>query len=397
MTALALSSYTVTTCLGAGLAPTLAALREGRSGLAPCGFETLPIAAYAGEVAGLDALPLTGAWAGYDCRNNRLAALALAQDGFVAQVAAARERYGAARIGLFLGTSTSGIQETETAYRHRDPATGALPPGFDYARTHNTYALGDFLRTYLGLAGPAFVVSTACAATTKVFASAARMIAAGLCDAAIVGGADSLCATTLFGFHALGVMAEGPCRPFGVARGGISIGEAAGFALLERPGPAHGADTVLLLGTGESSDAYHMSAPHPQGEGARRAMAAALAAAGLAPGEIGYINLHGTATLAGDAAEDRAVVELFGDTVPCNSTKGFTGHTLGASGIVEAVFGGLMLTHGFIPGSPHTGVADPALRCRYLRTGEDRMVTRMMSNSFGFGGVNASLVLGRAG
>lgn len=395
MTALALSDFSLVTCLGAGRDQTIAALREGRSGLAPCTFEALPLEAYAGEVAGLETQPLTGEWAGFDCRNNRLAALALRQDGFMDNVAAARQRYGAARIGVFVGTSTSGILQTEAAYRWRDPA-GNLPPGFDYARTHNTYALGHFVRDYLGLKGPAIAVSTACAATSKVFASAARMIAAGLCDAAIVGGADTLCATTLFGFHALGVMAEGPCRPFDAARNGISIGEAAGFMLLERPGPRHGADTVLLLGTGESSDAHHMSSPHPEGLGARRAMAQALAQAGLEPSAIDYINLHGTATLAGDAAEDRAITDLFGSNVPCSSNKGFTGHTLGASGVVGAVISALAIQHGFLPGSPHTNRLDPSFSSGYVLTGRPARISRVLINAFGFGGVNCSLVLGRA-
>jgi len=395
VTPLALSNFSLVTCLGAGRAATLAALRAGRSGLAPCSFDTLPLDAYAGEVAGLAAQGFAGEWAGFDCRNNRLAAQALALDGFSASVAAAKARYGATRIGVFVGTSTSGILQTETAYRERD-AAGWLPPAFDYARTHNTYALGRFVRSYLGLTGPAFAVSTACAATSKVFASAARMIAAGLCDAAIVGGVDTLCATTLFGFHALGVMASGPCRPFDAARNGISIGEAAGFALLERPGPRQDPETVLLLGTGESSDAYHMSLPHPQGAGAKRAMDLALADAGLAPGEIDYINLHGTATLAGDAAEDCAVASLFGGAVPCSSSKGFTGHTLGASGVVGAAVSALALQHGFMPGSPHTNRVDPEFGINYVLEGRPARINRVLSNAFGFGGVNCSLVLGRA-
>ncbi|HVE22264.1 MAG TPA: beta-ketoacyl-[acyl-carrier-protein] synthase family protein [Acidocella sp.] len=395
MSRLALSDFALVTCLGAGRAETLAALRTGRSGLAPCHFDTLPLDAYTGEIQGLEALPLQGEWAGFDCRNNRLAALALAQDGFMDTVAAARARYGATRVGVFVGTSTSGILQTEAAYRHRG-ADGPLPPSFDYARTHNTYALGHFVRDYLGLKGPAFAVSTACAATSKAFASAARMMAAGLCDAAIVGGADTLCATTLFGFHALGVIAEGPCRPFDIARNGISIGEAAGFVLLERPGAQHDSSTVLLLGTGESSDAYHMSSPHPDGAGARRAMAQALAAADLTPADIDYINLHGTATLAGDAAEDQAISRLFGNTVPCSSSKGFTGHTLGASGIVGAALCALAIQHEFLPGSPHTKQIDPSFGSNYMLDGQPTRISRAISNSFGFGGVNCSLVLGRA-
>lgn len=396
MPPLALSDFTVVTSLAAGRARTIAALREGRSGLAPCAFDRLPFPTYTGEVAGLDANHLDGELAAFDCRSNRLAALALRQDGFQQSVAAARERYGAGRIGVFLGTSTSGIRQTEAAYRRRDPATGRLPPEFDYARTHNTYSLAWFVRTVLDVGGPAFVVSTACAATAKVFGSAGRMIAAGLCDAAVVGGADTLCATTLYGFQSLGVMADEPCRPFDAERRGLSLGEAAGFALLERPVGRIDANTILLYGVGESSDAYHMSAPHPDGLGARLAMERALAAAGLEPADIDYINLHGTATPVGDAAEDRAVFDLFGAATPCSSTKGFAGHTLGASGVVEAVFCALGIRHDFLPGSPHTRAVDPALRSQYVREGRPARVNRVMSNSFGFGGANCSLVLGRA-
>jgi 3-oxoacyl-[acyl-carrier-protein] synthase-1 len=395
--ALAISDFSIVTCLGAGRAANLAALQAGRSGLTPCGFEALPFPAYTGEIAGIDDAPIEGSLAGFDCRNNRAAAMALRSDGFMESVAAARARFGASRIGIFAGTSTSGLLQTELAYRVRDQATGRLPANFDYVRTHNTYSLAGFLREKLGLAGPAFVVSTACASTAKVFATAARMIAAGFCDAAIIGGADTLCATTLFGFASLGVMADNPCRPFDAGRNGISIGEGAAFALLERPHSRHDAETIMLLGSGETADAYHMSAPHPEGEGARQAMALALADARLQPSAIGYINLHGTATPAGDAAEDRAVSALFGARVPCSSTKGATGHTLGASGVIEAIFGALAIRHDFLPGSPHTQQVDPAFRSQYVLAPRAARVDVVMSNSFGFGGVNCSLVLGRAG
>lgn len=396
MPPLALSHFSLITGLGAGQPATVAALRDGRSALRPCTFETAPLATYVGEIPGLDDFHLTGEIAEFDSRNNRLAALALDQDGFRDAVAAARDRYGADRLGVFLGTSTSGILETEMAYRNREPATGALLPRFDYARTQNTYALGHFVRETLALAGPAVVVSSACATTAKVFASAARMIAAGVCDAAIVGGADTLCATTLYGFQSLSVMSDEPCRPFDVERRGVSIGEAAGFALLERPTAARRGETVLLLGAGESSDAYHMSSPHPEGLGARLAMEQALEAAGLKATEIDYVNLHGTATPVGDAAEDRAVAELFGPKTPCSSTKGYTGHTLGACGIVETICSALSIQHGFLPGSPHTRQVDPSFKSYYLVEGRPARVDRVLSNSFGFGGANCSLVLGRA-
>ena len=395
MMPVALRDFTLLTCLGAGRHRTIDALRAGTSGLSPGDFGGVHFPTYVGMVAGLDK-PLDGDFAGFDCRNNRLAARALSEDSFVASVAAARERYGAARIGVFLGTSTSGLRQSEEAYCRRDPATGRLPVNFDYARTHNTYSLARFVRAALSLAGPAFVMSTACAATAKAFASGARMIASGLCDAAVVGGADTLCATTLLGFHSLGVVAEQPCRPFDAERCGISIGEAAGFVLLERVQEHCRDEAVLLLGVGESSDAYHMSSPHPDGIGACVAMERALASAGLIGADIDYINLHGTATLAGDAAEDRAVFDVFGPHTPCSSTKGFTGHTLGASGAIEAIFAALAILNGFTPGSPHTRAIDPAFRSHYLRTGEHRRVDRVISNSFGFAGANCSLVLGRA-
>jgi 3-oxoacyl-[acyl-carrier-protein] synthase-1 len=221
------------------------------------------------------------------------------------------------------------------------------------------------------------------------------MIAAGVCDAAVVGGVDSLCLTTLHGFHSLELTARGPCRPFDAGRDGISIGEGAGYALLARASGR--ADAPLLLGIGESSDAYHMSTPHPDGLGARLAMQGALDSAGLAPGDIDYINLHGTATRTNDAAEDRAVHDLFGAGTPCSSTKGATGHLLGAAGITEAIVALLAVMHGVMPGSPNTRVVDPALRSRYLLSQQEGRVRRALSNSFGFGGSNCSLVLGVPG
>jgi len=389
MQPLSVSHFTVTSALGRGLEATLAALRARRSPLRPCDFETAALPTHIGVVDGLETIPVGGA---YDCRNNRLAQLALDQDGFRDAVEEAATRYGAHRIGVFAGTSTAAIFETEQAFRHLDPG-GTLPADFPYRQTHNTFSIADFVQHSLGLAGPAVSISAACASTAMTFAAAARMIAFGLCDAAVVGGVDSLCLTTLYGFHALQLTAEGPCRPYDRERAGISIGEAGGFALLERGREGSG---IALLGYGESSDAYHMSSPHPEGRGARQAMEKALAAAGLQPADIDYVNLHGTATRVGDAAEDKAVFGLFGGTVPCNSTKGFTGHTLGASGIVEAVISALAIRHGHIPASPTTREIDPAIACRYLTGGEDRPVRRVMSNSFGFGGGNCSLILGAA-
>jgi len=392
---LAISHYSVVNCLGTGAQAVTGAIRERRSGLVPCDFETVALETWIGRVAGLEQVRIRADLAAYDCRNNRLAQLGLDTDGFAGAVAAARSRYGAVRIGVFVGTSTSGIFETELAYHRRDPSSGALPPGFRYAETHNTYSLADFVRRYLALEGPACVVSSACSSTAKVFGNAARMIAAGICDAAVVGGVDSLCLTTLYGFHSLELTARGPCRPFDAERDGISIGEGAGFALLERMPAAAGA-AAMLLGIGESSDAYHMSTPHPEGLGAKLAMTRALESAGLGPSDVDYVNLHGTGTRSNDAAEDRAVSDLFDAVTPCSSTKGATGHLLGAAGITEATICILAIGHDIMPGSANTRAVDPALRCNYLVANREGRVRRALSNSFGFGGSNCSLVLGAA-
>jgi 3-oxoacyl-[acyl-carrier-protein] synthase-1 len=394
---LAISRYSIVNCLGAGSRAIADAMRGMRSGLAPCDFETVALDTHIGRVPGLEEARVRPDLVDYDCRNNRLAQLGIELDGFTGAVAEARDRYGAARIGVFVGTSTSGILATELAYRHRDPKTGALPPDFRYAQTHNTYSLADFVRRYLGLQGPAFVVSSACSSSAKVFGNAARMIAAGACDAAVVGGVDSLCLTTLYGFHSLELTSRGPCRPFDAERDGLSIGEGAGFALLERAGARPEARAMLLLGVGESCDAYHMSTPHPEGLGAKLAMQRALESAGLAAADIDYVNFHGTATRANDAAEDRSVWELFGDGTPCSSTKGATGHLLGAAGITEIIISILAIEQGFMPGSAHTRRVDPAMKCSYLIEPRTVRVRRVLSNSFGFGGSNCSVVLGAAG
>jgi 3-oxoacyl-[acyl-carrier-protein] synthase-1 len=394
MQPLVISRLSVVNCLGAGSAPLLDALRAGRSGLTPCDFEGAALETWIGKVAGLENARMRAGLEEYDCRNNRLAQLGLEQDGFSDAVAAARARYGAARIGVFVGTSTSGILQTELAYRQRDPITGALPAAFHYRSTQNTGSLGEFVTRYLALTGPSFVVSSACSSTAKVFGNAARMIAAGLCDAAVVGGTDTLCLTSLYGFRSLQLTSSLPCRPFDAERDGISLGEGSAFALLEKPGQARASDAVALLGLGESCDAYHMSTPHPEGTGAKLAMQRALASAGLRPLDIDYINLHGTATRTNDAAEDKALVEVFGTATPSSSTKGATGHLLGAAGITEAAISMLALRHGLMPGSPNTRSVDPALKSNYLLGSREARVRRVLTNSFGFGGSNCSLVFG---
>lgn len=391
-----LSHFTATSCIGRGLNQTLEALQQKHSGLSACTFETVELDTFIGEVSGVDEVKLPSQLAEFDCRNNRLAQLALEQDNFAQAVFAAAKKYGSHRIGVFIGTSTSGILQTELAYRALDPITGALPDSFHYSATHNTFSVTDFTRRYFNLTGPAVTVSSACSSSAKVFASAQRMMKVGLIDAAIVGGVDSLCLTTLYGFNSLELTANKACRPYDKHRDGISIGEAGAFALLEHASEQQSNQDIFLLGTGESSDAYHMSSPHPEGVGARMAMQTALDMAKLRPNEIDYINLHGTSTQSNDAAEGLAVASIFGMNTPCSSTKGATGHALGAAGGLEAVICALALQNGLLPAGLNTQQLDPNIHIHYLLENQSRAISYAMSNSFGFGGTNCSLIFGKA-
>jgi len=390
--ALIISACTLVNALGRGTRACFDSLEEARGGLRTCDFDDADIDTWIGRVDGLEDEPVAAGLDSFDCRNNRLAQLGLRQDAFAERVAEVRGRHGAARIGVFIGTSTSGVLQAELAYRRRDPATGALPADFSYFGTQNAMASAEFTRRYLSLEGPVMAVSTACSSSAKVFASAYRHIEAGLCDAAVVGGVDSLCFSTLYGFSSLGLVSDRPCRPWDAERSGMNIGEGAGFALLERMDG--GAAGVALLGYGESSDAYHMSSPHPEGAGAAAAMKSALAMAGVTADAIDYINLHGTGTRANDESEDRAVMKVFGGGTPCSATKGWTGHTLGAAGITEILFALGSIERGFIPGTLNSERLDPALSAGVLLRNRVAPVSHVLSNSFGFGGSNCSLVLG---
>ncbi|MDQ3187407.1 MAG: beta-ketoacyl-[acyl-carrier-protein] synthase family protein [Pseudomonadota bacterium] len=393
----AISAYTATTALGPGREALFEALRTRRSGLqqyeSRCDFaldgHSPSLKTWIGEVPQLRSVTLPEQWARYDCRNNRLAWLGLRQDQFIAKARAAVERYGADRVAVIVGTSTSGIGQAEQAYGARD-ACGRLPASFDYAATLNNFSAPSLVAQAVGATGPTFAISTACSSSAKVFAAAARLMRAGWIDAAVVGGVDSLCLTTLCGFASLELLSNAPCRPFDRARSGISIGEGAGFALLEASADA----PLYLLGAGESSDAHHMSTPHPAGLGARLAMRGALDAAGLAPPAVDYINLHGTATRSNDPAEGRAVTEVFGATAT-SSTKGWFGHLLGAAGIVESIVALLALERGLLPGTLNTADVDPECPNTVLLANETRAIDVALSNSFGFGGSNCSVIFGR--
>jgi 3-oxoacyl-[acyl-carrier-protein] synthase-1 len=401
MPPLAIPAYTATTALGRGREAQADALRARRGGLRRNDFGDACLDTWIGRVDGLEQAPLPERFARWECRNNRLAWLALQQDAMLDAIADVRERLGAERIALVLGTSTASIGETEAAYAslQGDGAGHArFAPGMRRPIVHTPHSLGDFVQHATGLRGPSVTVATACSSSAKVFAQAARLIDAGVADAALVGGVDTLCGSVLYGFNSLGLVSTQACRPFDVARDGLSLGEAGGFALLERGVAIRGrADGMLQLrGYGESSDAHHMSTPHPEGLGARLAMADALARAGIEAAQVGYLNLHGTATPANDAVEARAVAALFPATLHAGSTKGWTGHTLGAAGIVESIFALIALQDGLLPGTLNSTSADPACGPQVRFDNVDRLVTHAMNNSFGFGGNNCSLVFGRA-
>ena len=388
------SAFTATTATGVGDTALLAALRSGRSGLAPNDFTKTELATWIGRVAGLESVTLPPEHTRWDCRNNRLAWLGLQQDGFLDAARAAIVRFGAARVAVLIGTSTSSIAASEEAYADLT-AEGRFPPHLRRPEVHNLHSTTSFVQCAVGAAGPCATISTACSSSAKVFAQAARMLHLGLIDAAIVGGVDSLTHSTLFGFHALGLVSQLPCKPFDVTRDGISIGEGAGFALLEREDTQGEPDLPLLIGYGESSDAHHMSAPHPDGLGARLAIDAALARAGIDASAVDYINLHGTGTQKNDAVEARVVTELFPTSTRVSSTKGWTGHTLGAAGIVEAVITLLALQEVFLPGTLHAERLDPACGPQWNLANRDAPLAIAISNAFAFGGNNAVLAFAR--
>lgn len=388
---LRISAFTLCSALGAGRDATLAALRERRSGLRRNDFGSTPLATWIGRVEGLEAQPLPERYAAWECRNNRLAWRALVIDGFRDAVLKARDRYGADRVAVVVGTSTSSIGASEEAYTRLEP-DGRYPPDLRRPIIHTPHSLGDFVQHALELRNVSVTVATACSSSAKVFAQAERLIRSGVADAAVVGGVDTLCGSVLFGFNALELVSPELCRPFDVQRRGINLGEAGGFALLEKDatqGP-------WLTGYGESSDAHHMSTPHPEGLGARAALADALERAGIAASAVDYINLHGTASQKNDEVEARVVADLFPPTTFASSTKGWTGHTLGAAGIVEAAITLLVLEHGLAPGTLNTQELDPECGPQIQCDNAERTVRHALSFSFGFGGSNCVLALARS-
>ena len=366
-------------------------LAADRSGMVPYAELLTGRSTVVGRVC--EPLPqLSAAFAKFDCRNNRLLAAAL--DQIAPAVAAVRDAVGAHRVAVIVGTSTSGIAEGEDAIErlHRD---GRIPDTFHY-RQQEIGMAGEFAARYLGLSGVRYTISTACSSSANAFGSAQRLLESGRCDAAVVGGADSLCRLTLNGFDALESLSPELCNPFSANRRGLNIGEGACVFLVTRTPAA-----VRLLGVGESSDGYHLSAPDPEGRGAEAAIRAALSAAELQPADVDYVNLHGTATLKNDDMESRVIARVFGPSTPCGSTKSLVGHTLGAAGAQELGLCWLLLRDANdghrLPRHLWDGVRDAELPEINL-VGGDEQWTRgvFVSNSFAFGGSNTAVVIGRA-
>ena len=392
---LRISDFTLSTPIGLGVTENLSNIRNGHTGLKPCDFfDISDLKTWIGKIAGIESVTLPEHVRKFDCRNNRLACYALQQDNFEKSVFDAVQKYGKSRVGVFLGTSTSGIHETERAYIEWQGPGSSLPDWYNYQTTHNMYSTADFVCRYFDVDGVSTAISTACSSSAKAFISAHRAIQLGFCDAAIVGGVDSLCLTTLYGFNALQVVDENICKPSDRDRLGINIGEAAGFALVENRLFSQG--NFELKGYGESSDAYHMSTPHPDGQGAALAMSAALKQAKLSADAIDYVNLHGTGTKANDLAEANGILNVLGDRVPASSTKGWTGHTLGAAGIVEAIISLLCLQENWIPESLNTKNKDESIKINVQLSGVEKSLNHVITNSFGFGGSNCSLIMGKA-
>ncbi|WKE63990.1 beta-ketoacyl-[acyl-carrier-protein] synthase family protein [Gallaecimonas kandeliae] len=386
MADLYLSAPGLVSPFGLGLEANAEALFTGQSGLVARNDLLLGRTAWVGAVTA-DLPPLPADFEQQDCRNNRM--LRLAMEQIRPQLDEALAAYGAERIAVVLGSSTAGMDKGEAALAHWQ-REGALPADFDYERQ----ALGSvarFAADYLGIKGPAYSISTACSSSGKAFASGQRLIKAGLADAVLVGGVDSLCRLTLNGFKALESVAPGPCTPFGEGRQGISIGEGAAVFLLSKK-----KGEVRLAGVGESSDGYHISAPEPEGKGARLAMDQALAQAGIQYGDIGYVNLHGTGTPKNDEMEAGLMARCFGAATKVSTSKAQVGHALGAAGALEAAFGYLALTdpEGRLPPQLWRGPQDPALpELNYAALGDRQPVRYLMSNSYAFGGSNVSVVL----
>ncbi len=392
---IAVLDYELTCATGCGVAQLRSALALQQSGLRANDFEHSTLPTWIGRVPELDNFRWPDNDALWHSRNNALIHLALHQGQLLTNIDALATQFGRARIGIIMGSSTSSIDRSELAYRHLTPS-GELAPEFQQENVLNPHAPGLYLAHLTGISGPNMTINTACSSSAKVFASAARWLQAGLVDAVLVGGADTLCLSVLQGFDSLQLVSEQRCKPFDDTRDGINLGEGAGFSLLARSGEACLPAKALLRGYGESSDAHHMSHPHPEGEGARRAIEQALARADLAPADIDYINLHGTASRANDSIEGKLIANMFGAEACASSTKAWMGHTLGAAGIIESLVAVDALHTGLVPGTLNLQQVDSDIPLALFAENRQKNVHHVMSNSFGFGGNNACLIFSEA-
>lgn len=360
-------------------------LFEGRSGLGPSPID-LPFETVVGAVR-VELPQLPPALEPWTTRTTQIAALLF--DDLRPEMERLRERWRPDRIAVLLGTSTGGADATESAYRHY-LSSGSLPGDYDLFRHHTFGAILHVARELARATGPSWMVSTACTSSAKPLATAQRLISAGIIDAAVVGGIDTLCSMTLHGFRSLDALSKGACRPFAADRDGLNIGEGGAFLLIERSG-----DPIALLeGVGESSDAYHISAPHPEGLGARLAMQRALEEAGCSAASVDHVNAHGTGTRLNDVSESAAIDAIFGREVPVVSTKSYTGHMLGAAGATEAAMAIMAVVEGWIPASLRASPVDEKILVNVNQERIDGKVSRVVSNSFAFGGNNISVVIG---
>ena len=387
-----LIDYQSTSAAGLNLAELRVALENQKSGLRENDFPGSPLKTWIGRVGQIDNIDL-GEW---QSRNNVLAHIGLQQGKILTHIESLKTRFGAQRLGVIMGSSTSSIDRTETAYTDLD-ADGMLKSEYQQEKVHNPHAPSLFVSHETGITGPAMTINTACSSSAKVFASGARWLESGIVDAVLVGGVDTLCLSVLHGFDSLQLVSENPCRPLDVQRDGINLGEAAGYAILVRANESDEETGIKLVGYGESSDAHHMSHPHPDGLGAELAMKDALSMSGLSAEQMDYINLHGTSSRVNDAIEGALVGRMFPSTTQCSSTKAWMGHTLGAAGITEALIAFDAICTGLIPGSMNLNNLDEGMNLSIQSANINREVRHVMSNSFGFGGNNCCLVFSATG
>lgn len=385
-----LVDYESTTAAALNIAGLREAIKNQVSGLRPNDFPRSTLQTWIGRIPEVDDIQL-GEW---QSRNNALAALGLEQGSIKAKLDGLIKRFSASRVGLVMGSSTSSIDRTETAYTQLDD-DGRLISLYKQPQVHNPHAPSLFVAHYTGIKGPALTINTACSSSAKVFATAARWLNSGIVDAVLVGGVDTLCLSVLHGFDSLQLVSTGQCKPFDQNRDGINLGEASGYAILMRPEEAETDLNISMAGYGESSDAYHMSHPHPEGLGARLSMLQALDMSGLPAEAVDYINLHGTSSRANDLIEGQLVGKLFPKTTRCSSTKAWMGHTLGAAGITESLIAVDALRTGLIPGSMNLEALDKELSLTISADNVEAQLSHVMSNSFGFGGNNCSLLFSK--